>query len=74
VGRYVELGDGRCILLGDGVVGGSDGGVEGLGFAAGGYGCSLDDGGIGMREGLAIGGSEVEEDMQMREGGFLESE
>ena len=55
------------------LVGGDDG-VEGLGFAAGGDGGALDDGGVGMREGLAVEGAEMEEDVEMREGGFLEGE
>ena len=60
-------------MLSDGVGGGDDG-VEGLGFAAGGDGCALNDGGIDVREGLAVEGAEMEEDVEMREGGLLQGE
>ena len=55
------------------LVGGDDG-VEGLGFAAGGDGGALDDGGVGMGEGFAVGGAEMEEDVEVGAGGFLEGE
>ena len=57
----------------DRVVGGDDG-VEGLRLAAGRDGCALNDRGIEMGEGLAVEGSETKKNVQMREGGFLQSE
>ncbi len=60
-------------MLRDGAVGGDDG-VESLGFAAGGNGCAPDNGGVEMREGFAVERAKVKDDVQMREGGFLEGE
>ena len=55
-------------------VGGGDDGVEGLGLAAGGDGGAADDGGVGMREGFAVRGAEMKEDVEVRARGFLEGE
>ena len=60
-------------MLRDGVRGGYDG-VEGLSLAAGGDGGSVDDGGVGMGEGFAVGGAEMEEDVDVGAGRFLEGE
>jgi len=73
VGGDVELCERGGTWVRDGI-GGGDHGVEGLGFAAGGDGCALNDGGVEMRERAAVEGAEVEEDVQMRDGGFLQGE
>ena len=73
LGGDVKLGEGVSALLPDGICRGYDG-VEGLGFAAGGDGGALDDGGVGMGKGFAVGGAEMEEDVEVGADGFLEGE